>query len=176
MNTKGAGVVARQRSPEGQPVSRYPESSAWDKPGFLLWHATLEWQRRVTAVLREVDLTHVQFVLLAGTVWLEQRSGPPSQRELADHASTDAMMTSQIVRVLEKAELIERRLDEIDTRVKRLRGTKSGTALAKRAVKLVEAVDREAFVKVDDLGSFLDGLRSVARRDSGGMRYDDGDQ
>jgi len=172
-NMKGSAVASPKKSSTSTKAPRYPESSAWEKPGFLLWHATLEWQRRVSAVLRDIELTHAQFVLLAGTVWLEQRSGPPSQRELADHAGTDAMMTSQIVRVLEKAKLIERRLDTVDTRVKRLRATPAGTKLAKRAVELVEGVDVDAFVGVEDLPSFLDGLRSVARRDQSGAKTDD---
>jgi hypothetical protein len=45
-------------------VTRYPEGPA-ASPGFLLWHLTLAWQRAVTAVLEPLDLTHVQFVLLA---------------------------------------------------------------------------------------------------------------
>ncbi len=76
--------------------------SAWDSPGFLLWHATLRWQRAVAAALRPLGLTHVQFVLLAGGWWLSQGDRWPSQRELADHAGTDRMMTSQVVRTLER--------------------------------------------------------------------------
>ena len=38
-----------------------------DSPGFLLWHATLRWQRGVAQALAPLDLTHVQFVLLAAT-------------------------------------------------------------------------------------------------------------
>jgi hypothetical protein len=34
-------------------------------PGFLLWQVTLRWQRKVTIALAPLDLTHVQFVLLA---------------------------------------------------------------------------------------------------------------
>ncbi|MFN3216170.1 MAG: MarR family winged helix-turn-helix transcriptional regulator [Acidimicrobiales bacterium] len=151
----------------------YPASSAWDKPGFLLWHATLEWQRQVTAALKDVDLTHVQFVLLAGAVWLEERTGPPSQRELADHAGTNPMMTSQVVRTLEKAELLERTIDPTDTRIKRLSATPQGAALARKAVALVEGVDRAAFADVDDLPLLLQSLRSVARRDPSGERLDD---
>ena len=150
----------------------FPASSAWEKPGFLLWHATLEWQRQVAAALKEVDLTHVQFVLLAGTVWIEQRTGPPSQRELADHAGTDAMMTSQVVRVLERRELLERTLDPIDTRVKRLSATDEGAALARKAVGLIERVDVAAFAGVDDLPEFVHGLRSIAQRDASGQRID----
>ena len=33
-----------------------------ESPGFLLWHATLRWQRGVAAALQPLDLTHVQFV------------------------------------------------------------------------------------------------------------------
>src|SRR6266566_2274389 len=67
------------------------DSSPWDySPGFLLWHATLRWQRQITAVLKPLGLTHVQFVLLAGSWWLGRGGQPPSQRELADHSGTDA--------------------------------------------------------------------------------------
>ena len=41
-----------------------------DSPGFLLWHVTLRWQRDIAAALAPLDLTHVQFVLLATTWWL----------------------------------------------------------------------------------------------------------
>ena len=68
-------------------------------PGFLLWRTTLRWQRLMTAALRPFNLTHVQFVLLASTWWLTRVAGEtPNQRRLAEHAGTDAMMTSQVVR------------------------------------------------------------------------------
>lgn len=150
-------------------TTTFPASSAWDKPGFLLWHATLEWQRQVAAALRDLELTHVQFVLLAGTHWLEQRSGPPSQRELADHAGTDAMMTSQVVRALERAALLVRSSDPADARIKRLTTTPAGADLARRAVGLVEDVDRRVFGTVDDLDGLQRALRRVAGRDDSGQ-------
>jgi DNA-binding MarR family transcriptional regulator len=149
-------------------VTQYPESSAWEKLGFLLWHATLEWQRQVSASLKAVDLTHVQFVLLAGTLWLEQRGSPPSQRELADHAGTDAMMTSQVVRTLESAGLIQRTSDPADARIKRLRTTEAGTRLARSAVARVEAVDALVFAGVSDLSALRNALLNVAGRDQTG--------
>ncbi|WP_244312125.1 hypothetical protein [Streptomyces griseofuscus] len=36
--------------------------SPGDSPGFLLWHATLRWQRDIATALAPLDLTHVQFV------------------------------------------------------------------------------------------------------------------
>ncbi len=162
--------MARRPSESGgrELGTSFPASSAWDKLGFLLWHATLEWQRQVSAALKSLDLTHVQFVLLAGTNWLEQRSGPPSQRELADHSGTDAMMTSQVVRALERAGLVRRLPDPDDARVKRVSTTPQGADLARRAVALVEDVDRRVFGEVDDLDRLRIALRSVAGRDEFG--------
>ncbi len=78
-------------------------------PGFLLWHATLRWQRLIAAALRPLELTHVQFVLLAVLWWFtEVRGERPTQRALADQAGTDRMMTSQVLRALEGRGLLER--------------------------------------------------------------------
>lgn len=158
------------RKPASIAITPYPESSAWEKLGFLLWHATLEWQRRVAAVLRPIGLTHVQFVLLASVRWIETRHGPPSQRELADHAGTDAMMTSQVVRTLERAGLLARTADLADARVKRLTTTPTGVDLAMRAVALVESADEETFAGIDDSERLREALRTVARRDADGRR------
>ena len=149
-------------------LTGFPARTAWDRPGFLLWHATLRWQREVTEALRPLELTHVQFVLLAGTAWLSNRDGPPSQRELADHAGTDAMMTSQVVRVLEQRGLIRRSDDPSDARVKRLRCTPQGRALAARAVTEVQAVDDRFFGVDGDRDETLDVLRGLAGRDPDG--------
>ena len=161
------------KATEAVGITKYPESSAWDKVGFLLWHATLEWQRQVSAALKEMDLTHVQFVLLAGTLWLEQRNAPPSQRELADHAGTDAMMTSQVVRTLESVGLIQRTPDAVDARVKRLTTTKAGARLARSAVARVEAVDAKVFSGVSDLTELRKALLNVAGRDQTGRLVTD---
>ena len=116
-----------------------------ESPGFLLWHATLRWQRGVADALRPLDLTHVQFVLLACTWWLNEQGDQPSQVALAAQAGTDTKMTSQVVRSLERQGLIERAVDESDTRARRLRVTKRGARLAPRAIDVVEAVDADFF-------------------------------
>ncbi len=129
-----------------------------ESPGFLLWHATLRWQRRIAGVLAPLDLTHVQFVLLASTWWLNRQGQQPSQVELAAHAGTDVKMTSQVVRSLEKKGLVTRAVDERDTRARRLRVTRTGARLAPRAVTAVEGVDAQFFRGVDA----LEVLRSLA--------------
>ena len=69
---------------EGKPerTSRFSEGPA-ASPGFLLWHVTHAWQRAVAAALRPLDLTHVQFVLLACAWWLEEQGYTSNQLQLA---------------------------------------------------------------------------------------------
>jgi DNA-binding MarR family transcriptional regulator len=116
-----------------------------ESPGFLLWHATLRWQRDISQALAPLDLTHVQFVLLACAWWLNQQGQRPSQVALASFAGTDVKMTSQVLRSLERKGLVGREVDREDTRALRLRVTRQGARLAPRAIAVVERVDAEFF-------------------------------
>lgn len=130
-----------------------------DSPGFLLWHVTLAWQRRIRQTLEPLGLTHVQFVLLACCWWLETHGTPPRQQELAAQAGTDIKMTSQVIARLEAAGLVTRTVDAGDTRAKLVRLTGKGRDLAGRAVTAVERVDTEMFGA--EAGPLLRTLRSV---------------
>jgi len=133
-----------------------------DSPGLLLWHATLRWQRDIAAALAPLELTHVQFVLLACTWWLNSQGEHPNQLALARQAGTDVKMTSQVLRTLELKGLIERETDPADTRAKRLRVTDVGAELAPRAVAAVELADARFFepVPIEDAVALL---RRLAR-------------
>jgi DNA-binding MarR family transcriptional regulator len=119
-----------------------------ESPGFLLWHATLRWQRGIAQALAPLDLTHVQFVLLACTWWLNEHGERPAQVALAAQAGTDIKMTSQVLRSLERKGLIEREVDAADTRARRLRVTRRGARLAPRAIAVVEQVDADFFADI----------------------------
>jgi DNA-binding MarR family transcriptional regulator len=119
-----------------------------ESPGFLLWHATLRWQRAIAAALKPLGLTHVQFLLLACTWWLTKQGSRPNQAEVAAQAGTDVKMTSQVVRSLERKGLLEREVDPADSRARRLRPTRRGAAVAPRAVAVVERVDSEFFAGI----------------------------
>jgi DNA-binding MarR family transcriptional regulator len=127
--------------------SRYAEST--DSPGLLLWQVTNLWQRRQRAALKEMDLTHVQFVLLASLAWLSQNAEPVTQARVAEHAKTDAVMTSEVLRTLQRKGLVERRPHPEDTRAKSLKPTPKGTEVVRRAVKLVEQTDQEFFAPLN---------------------------
>ena len=133
-----------------------------DSPGFLLWHATLRWQRGIAEALAPLDLTHVQFVLLACAWWLNEHDDPPKQVAVAAQAGTDVKMTSQVLRTLERKGLIDREVDPADTRARRVRVTGRGAALAPRAIAVVEQVDSRFFAELPERDT-LRFLRRLAR-------------
>jgi DNA-binding MarR family transcriptional regulator len=141
--------------------SRY--ASASESPGFLLWHATMRWQRAMRAALAPHDLTHVQFVLLASAWWLGEQGEQPSQRRLAEQAGTDAMMTSQVARALERAGLVERLRDPADSRSLRVTVTPAGRERLTGALRDVEAADAAFFAAVAD-PALVPRLRALAGR------------
>jgi DNA-binding MarR family transcriptional regulator len=140
-------------------VIEQPEESA----GFLLWHLTLRWQREIVTALKPFGLTHVQFVLLASTWWLNTHDQQPTQAALAAHAGTDVKMTSQVIRTLEKKGLVTRDVDTADTRARRLVVTAAGASLAPRAIEIVETVDRALLTPLPPAQAqdFTNGLRKL---------------
>ncbi len=138
-----------------------------ESPGFLLWHVTLRWQREIAAALAPLDLTHVQFVLLATTWWLNSRGDEPNQLSVATHAGTDVKMTSEVLRKLEAKGLVVRTVDTADTRARRIHVTERGGDLALAAVAAVEGVDAAFFQATPDPAALLAMLRPLARREGG---------
>jgi DNA-binding MarR family transcriptional regulator len=115
----------------------------------------------VREALAPHDLTHVQFVLLASLWWLADHGGPPSQSGIAEHAGTDAMMTSQVLRKLEARGLIAREEDPDDARARRVRLTPEGAELLSGALRDVERADAEFFAPAAEHQSTL--LELLAR-------------
>lgn len=135
---------------------------AHESPGFLLWQVTMLWQRRIAAALRPHQLTQVQFALLASLLWLSRTQSAITQAMLARHAKLDIMMTSQVLRALEKRGLVAREAHPSDTRAKVLALTKRGRSLTWKTVPIVEQADRAFFGALGSrLGNFNGSLRSL---------------
>jgi len=137
-----------------------------DSPGFLLWRVTLAWQRAMRAALAPHELTHVQFVLLASAWWLGEPEAPTQQR-LAEHAGTDPMMTSQVVRKLEERGFVVRQQDPGDARVRRIVLTPAGRSLLTKALRDVERADAEFFAVLgNERVRFARALARLGRGDA----------
>jgi DNA-binding MarR family transcriptional regulator len=135
--------------------------TADESVGLLLWQVTNRWQAAIRAALRPFELTHVQFVLLASLAWLGGDE-PVTQRDLAAHAVTDPMMTSQVLRALERRALVTRRAHPQDGRAWSVAVTATGARLADRANAAVEACDAQFFAALGaDRAGFAAGLLAL---------------
>jgi DNA-binding MarR family transcriptional regulator len=117
----------------------------------------------MTAALKPMGLTHVQFVLLASTWWLTRvAEETPSQRRIAEHANTDPMMTSQVIRTLEGKGLLRRTPNPGDSRAMLVDVTSAGADLAVQAVKVAEEADEAFFAPVTDRATLVSVLAALS--------------
>jgi DNA-binding MarR family transcriptional regulator len=136
----------KQRTSAPPPLpSRLPGPA--QSPGFLLWKVSNAWQRRQRATLEPFGLTHSQFVLLATATWFGARE-TLTQARLSELSGVDPMTTSQVVRALEAARLVQRRSHPDDPRAKAIVVTEAGRAKARQAVVAVEETDAAFFAPV----------------------------
>src|SRR5260370_38642461 len=77
-----------------------------ESPGFLLWKISNAWQRRQRIALQPYGLTHSQFVVLATATWFGA-SETLTQSRISRLSGIDPMTTSQVLRSLEAASLIQ---------------------------------------------------------------------
>ena len=112
-----------------------------ESSGFLLWQVTNLWQREIKKSLDKQGLTHVQFVILASTYWLNSQENECTQVNIANHAKIDIMMTSKVVRTLEEKKLLYRKEHPIDTRAKIVHLSELGIEVLSTAITIVEDFD-----------------------------------
>lgn len=134
-----------------------------DSFGFRLWHVLHAWQRRVERVLAPLDLTHMQFVVLAITSWLAYLGETPSQSRIANFGKIDRMTLSNILRLLEDKGYVERKPHPDDPRANRVGLTRSGRAAIAEAKRIVRETQDAFFGRLSSqgqaaLGEQLDAL------------------
>ena len=113
--------------------------------------------------LKSLQMTHVQFFVLGAVGYLSKTKGKaPKQREVAEFAGIDPMMTSKVVRALAARGLLERTDDPSDSRAWRVKVTAKGEPILIRATSLARAVDAAFFStvgsRVAELAGELDEL------------------
>ncbi len=138
---------------------------ASDSTGFLLWQAHNRWQREIRKALKIFDLTHAQFVILASAYWLALREETVTQVQIARLSQSDVMMTSNVIRALEKKALLKRKEHRADTRAKVVILTEKGKKRLQEAVRVVEAFDRHFFGAVKEPAAFNRALLDLAGQD-----------
>jgi DNA-binding MarR family transcriptional regulator len=119
-----------------------------DSPGFLLWQLTNQWQRQQREALSKLSLTHPQFVILAGLLWLSNTSKLPiTQKILSDFTKIDKMTTSDLVATLCSKKYMQRTTHQQDKRAYTLELTAKGQQKVLAAIPIVEGIDAKFFSK-----------------------------
>lgn len=113
-------------------------------PGFLLWHVSTLWRSSIEQVLKFLDLTHPQFVILAVLGWLTREGDRVTQAMIGKMAGLDPNTTSQIIRGLEKKGFLKRKPSS-DGRAKNPTLTVKGKDVLAKALPTVESTDRQFF-------------------------------
>lgn len=147
---------------DDSPIFTYTKPE--ENTGYLLWQVTMQWQLSMNRALRKMGLTLTQFSLMAGVYWLTKTNQSITQQQLANYANTDKMMTSKILTVLEKKQLIQKTNNPKDSRAKLLSITPKGTQTLREAYHIVQQVDQSFFTNVTkDKVAFDDLLLRLMR-------------
>lgn len=139
------------------------QKRAAEGAGFLLWKAGNAWQRHVREHLKSTGITHVQFLLLDAMLQLENSGKKPSQILLSRTAGTDVMMTSKVIRTMEKQKLLARKSDHNDGRAMILQITTLGKSKAQKARTAIRKSEAAFFAKlVSKPHKFIANLEALA--------------
>lgn len=144
-------------------VHETPERS----PGFLLWHVSTSWRSSIEAVLKEMNLTHPQFVVLAALGWLTKNGDLVNQAAIGKMACLDPNTTSQIIKGLEIKKLVKRERSK-DARAKHPLLTDRGREILLKALPAVETADAQFFdgLKEKELDSLIGAFHRLINRSS----------
>lgn len=105
-----------------------------ERLGFRLSRLSKMMQMRLEALLRDHDLTRLEWCVLSG-VALE---GHDSPSDLAEHVGITRPAVSRLLKTLVQRELIERKLRDTDGRSRKLNVTAKGKELIAICLPLVE--------------------------------------
>ena len=131
--------------------------------GFSIWHVVNLWQKIQKDALSPFDMTPVQFLLIAGLAELSENNITIKQSTLAQHCRTDAMMTSQVIRTLEKRGLVRRTQHQKDGRAIAVQLTEFGQNQFTAAMPAVSQADAKFFIGLGDRDDeFTDALAMLA--------------
>ena len=109
-----------------------------------------KWHFTIKQALKELNLTHPQFVVLASLAYLSQHDNEVTQVMISKLSGIDVMTVSQILSLLEKRGFVERKEHSRDTRAKAVLLNVKGSEILQTAVPLIEQIDELFFGKLDN--------------------------
>ena len=118
--------------------------------GYRLWQVHYSWHRHIERYLKAIDLTHMQYVLLAAIYHLVSQGEAPSQIRLSNFTHVEKMMVSKNLRVLENRGLLSRKPLPEDRRANQIQLTAAGRHMLQRAFAASETAHAKFFHVIGD--------------------------
>ena len=139
---------------------RGPENSV----GFWLWRLSLMYQRRVEPVLEDLDLTHLQFLILVLSAWLQTSAPPVRQSDIVSISGVQAAQVSLMIKSLKAKKLLTQRTGKDDSRVRHIELTEAGIASLARATPVMGELQRELWPPGPETDDLLRSMQATATR------------
>lgn len=113
--------------------------------GFVLWRVVHRYERELELALRPLDLTHLQFTLLALAAWMQREGQAPTQAELSRTGDIHVMQVSNVLKALERKTLIVRSTAKANPTAKSVMLTQEGVERLRAAFPIAIDVQRRIF-------------------------------
>lgn len=117
--------------------------------GYLLTQVSFLKQRIINSALKELDITYIQFIILAGTLELGDRNGIVTQQDISTKRRLDKAMVSNVVKTLIEKGFMTRQTHPVDKRAYTLSLTSGGKKIAVKGKEIALRVDETFFAKID---------------------------
>ncbi|MDR2918127.1 MAG: MarR family winged helix-turn-helix transcriptional regulator [Tannerella sp.] len=141
-----------------------------DKPDeqleYLLTQVSFLKQRIINASLKDLDITYIQFVILAGTLELGANEAIVTQQDISDKRRLDKAMVSNVVKTLIEKGLMTRHTHPVDKRAYTLSLTNTGKEAAIKGKEIALDVDKSFFSGINK-NAFLKALVTLLKNDGG---------
>ena len=116
--------------------------------GYLLTQVSFLKQRIINAGLKELDITYMQFIIIAGILELADE-GIVSQQTIVDKRRLDKAMVSVVLKALISRGLVIRQPHPTDKRAYTLTLSDEGRQKALQGKEITVEIDRRFFAKVN---------------------------
>jgi len=117
--------------------------------GFLLTQASLLKQRINNNALKSLNLTYMQFVVMAAIYEFSEEYDEPLQQLIITKRQLDKSMVSGILKTLIERKLVQRYENPNDTRSKVVKLTIAGENLVVNAKEIIKTIDEKFFNEID---------------------------
>lgn len=138
-----------------------------EQPGYLLTQVSFLKQRIINAALRELDITYIQFIILAGTLKLSAGGKIVTQQDISLQRRLDKAMVSNVVKTLIEKGLMIRHIHPVDKRAYTLSLTNAGKETAIKGKEIALNADKTFFAKINKK-AFIKALTTLLENEGGG--------